>query len=197
MDLDPTEEQRFFQETTRKFLDSEMPSSRVRELAKTADGFDSAWWRRGAQLGWTSLLVAEADGGGTLSGNGLTDLAIVAEEFGRSVAPGPLFGTNICAQIISRRGSAQQRTEILPGLLDGSTIAAWCFHETSRPWSSLGRFFSFAHTNDGYILNGTKIAVEYGVQADWLLVTGADANGQKSQFLLQANTPGISVKSIW
>jgi alkylation response protein AidB-like acyl-CoA dehydrogenase len=195
MELDPTEEQRFFQETTRKFLDSEMPTSRVRELAKTSDGFDSAWWRRGAELGWTSLLVAEADGGGTLSGNGMADLAIVAEEFGRSVSPGPLFGTNICAQIISRRGTTQQRTEILPGLLDGNTVGAWCFHETSRPWSSLGRSFSVAASHDGYLLNGTKIAVEYGAQADVLLVSAADTNGQKSQFLLRAETPGITIKS--
>jgi alkylation response protein AidB-like acyl-CoA dehydrogenase len=195
MELDPTEEQRFFQETTRKFLDSEMPTSRVRELAKTSDGFDAAWWRRGAELGWTSLLVAEADGGGTLSGNGMADLAIVAEEFGRAVAPGPLFGTNICAQIISRRGSTQQRTEILPGLLDGNTVSAWCFHETSRPWSSLGRSFNVTASSDGYLLNGTKIAVEFGAQADVLLVSAADANGQKSQFLVPAKTPGITIKS--
>lgn len=194
MELDPTEEQRFFQETTRKFLESEMPTSRVRELAKTSDGFDSAWWRRGAELGWTSLLVAEADGGGTLSGNGMADLAIVAEEFGRSVSPGPLFGTNICAQIISRRGTTQQRTEILPGLLDGNTVGAWCFHETSRPWSSLGRSFSVAASHDGYLLNGTKIAVEYGAQADVLLVSAADANGQKSQFFVPVKTPGITIK---
>ncbi len=48
------------------------------------------WWQEGAELGWTSLLVPEEDGGGSVSGHGLLDLVLVAEEMGRRVAPGPL-----------------------------------------------------------------------------------------------------------
>ncbi len=210
MDLDPTDEQRFFQETTRKFLESEMPITRVRELARTADGFDRAWWRRGAELGWTSLLVQEPDGGGTLSGNGTADLAIVAEEFGRSAAPGPLVPLNICAQTISLVGTDRQRAEVLPGLLDGSVVATWCFHEADRPWNGLGRTMqATADDRGGWVLHGTKTAVEYAAQADWLLVSVGDsgvispASGgphptggaldRPAQFLLRADTPGVTI----
>jgi alkylation response protein AidB-like acyl-CoA dehydrogenase len=213
VELDPNDEQRFFQETTRKFLDTEMPVTRVRELAKTQDGFDRAWWRRGAELGWTSLLVRETDGGGTLSGNGTSDLAIVAEEFGRSVAPGPLIPLNICAQTISLLGTDTQRAEVLPGLLDGSVIATWCFHESARPWNVLGQTMQATLDVDGgWLLTGTKTAVEYGAQADWLLVsvgtsdnattnsgahdrpdpTGGPPHGP-TQFLLRADTPGVTI----
>src|SRR5437764_335385 len=68
MHLALTDDQQFFQETTRKFLEQEMPVTAVRALGNEADGFDRAWWARGAELGWTSLLVSEADGGGSLSG---------------------------------------------------------------------------------------------------------------------------------
>jgi alkylation response protein AidB-like acyl-CoA dehydrogenase len=194
MELDPTDEQRFFQETTRKFLEAEVPITRVRELAKTPDGFDRASWRRGAELGWTSLLVREADAGGTLSGNGTADLAIVAEEFGRSVAPGPLIPLNICAQMISRSGSDSQRAEVLPGLLDGSVIATWCFHESARPWDGLGRTLTATKSPaGGWVLHGTKMAVEYAAQADWLLVSVGGPDGP-TQFLLRADTPGVTIR---
>ena len=55
-----------------------------------ASAFDPQWWTRAAELGWTSLLVPEELGGGSVSGNGVEDLAIVAELIGKTVAPGPL-----------------------------------------------------------------------------------------------------------
>ena len=82
MENGPSEEQEFLRETTRKFLEAEVPLTVVRSLADDPAGFDRGWWRRGAELGWTSMLVPEAYGGGSLGG-GLTDLAIVAGEMGR------------------------------------------------------------------------------------------------------------------
>src|SRR5437868_3122026 len=60
-------------------------------------GFDEKYWRRGLDLGWTSLLVAEEHGGGSISGDGLVDLTLVAYEFGRHAAPGPLVPSNVVA----------------------------------------------------------------------------------------------------
>ena len=62
--------------------------ARVRALAAEASTFEPARWREAAQLGWTTLLVPEAAGGGSISGNGLADLLIVASGFGRHAAPG-------------------------------------------------------------------------------------------------------------
>ena len=53
--------------------------------------FEPAWWRRAAELGWTALLVPEELGGGSVSGDGVADLAMVAEQLGKTVAPGPLY----------------------------------------------------------------------------------------------------------
>ena len=64
------------------------------------------WWRSGAELGWTSMLVSEADGGGSVSGHGLLDLVLVAEEMGRLVSPGPLVPTNVVAAALARSGPA-------------------------------------------------------------------------------------------
>lgn len=125
MDFDLTDEQAFFAETTRKFLAAESPIAAVRALESSPDGFDRDVWRRGCDLGWTSMLVSEADGGGSLSGHGLRDLSLVAELFGEFVAAGPLAPTSVVAALISLRGTDAQKTKWLPGLLDGSLVGAW------------------------------------------------------------------------
>ena len=90
MMLEPSADQQFFRETTARFLDEQVPVAELRRLRQDPAGFDEKYWRRGLDLGWTSLLVDEAHGGGSISGHGLVDLTLVAYEFGRHAAPGPL-----------------------------------------------------------------------------------------------------------
>ena len=79
-----------FASTTQSFLQKEAPLRYVRDLHAAGASFEPAWWRRAAELGWTSLLVPEELGGGSVSESGLTDLAMIAEQLGKTVAPGPL-----------------------------------------------------------------------------------------------------------
>jgi alkylation response protein AidB-like acyl-CoA dehydrogenase len=123
LDLTLNPDQSFFQETTRRFLEGEAPLTRVRELADDPAGFDRGWWRRGAELGWTAFLVPGEHGGGTLSGGGLADLAIVAEEFGRMVSPGPLHPANVVAGALAASGTPEQQAEVLPGIVSGDLVA--------------------------------------------------------------------------
>ena len=93
---------------------------------------------RGAELGWASFLVSEDDGGGSLSGKGVVDLAIVAEEMGRLVSPGPLVPTNVVADAVARGGSAALRDEVLPGIVAGEIVAAWCIAGPGGGWDEHG-----------------------------------------------------------
>ena len=97
-----SEDQEFFRETTARFLREHAPPDALRALRDDPAGFDAGYWRRGAELGWTSLLVAEEHGGGTISGPGLIDLSLVAYEFGQHAAPGPLVVTN-CRRLGAER----------------------------------------------------------------------------------------------
>ena len=99
-----------FASTTQAFLQKEAPLRHVRELHAAGVSFDPAWWRRAAELGWTGLLVPEDLGGGSVSGSGVADLAMVAEQLGKTVAPGPLYPVSIvlaglaeCAELASAR----------------------------------------------------------------------------------------------
>ncbi|HEY3672236.1 MAG TPA: acyl-CoA dehydrogenase family protein [Acidimicrobiia bacterium] len=199
MNLGLTDDQQFFQETTRKFLEQEAPLTTVRALADGPDGFDRAWWARGAELGWASFLVPEDDGGGSLSGEGVVDLAIVAEEMGRLVSPGPLVPTNVVADAVARGGSAELRAEVLPGIVAGEVVAAWCIAGAGGGWDghgvTVGAIPAGDRADDGLVLDGVSTPVEYGAQADELLVT-ARSDGELTQCLIPASTAGVHIEPI-
>src|ERR1700722_15366583 len=117
-----SEDQEFFRETTARFLTQQAPPDALRALRDDPAGFDAGYWRQGAELGWTSLLVAEEHGGGTISGPGLVDLGLVAYAFGRRAAPGPGAPTNGGAATLSAHGAAPG---VLASLLSGEGIATW------------------------------------------------------------------------
>jgi alkylation response protein AidB-like acyl-CoA dehydrogenase len=195
MEIALTDDQEFFRDTTRKFLGSECPIPKVRELRGDEDGFEPDYWRQGAELGWTSLLVPEEFGGGSVSGNGASDLALVAHAFGVHVAPGPLLPCNVVAATLARSGSEQQRSDVLPALIAGEQIATWADTELP-PHDMLGTVMLRAERDgEGYVLSGVKSPVEAGAQADHLLVT-ATTDAGLTQFLVPADAGGLSVTPL-
>jgi alkylation response protein AidB-like acyl-CoA dehydrogenase len=195
MELELTSDQELLRDTTRRFLQASVPLTAVRALADDPSGFDRGWWKKGAELGWTSLLVDEARGGGSVSGEGLRDLALVAEEMGAMVSPGPLIPTNVVAQTISVDGSDDLAERILPGLLSGESVAAWCVAEQGRPVDPSGVTLRAERNGDGFVLDGVKLPVEAGAEADWLLVTATGPDGL-SQFLVPTSAPGVQVTAL-
>jgi alkylation response protein AidB-like acyl-CoA dehydrogenase len=193
VDLELTDDQELFRETTAKFIERTCPVSTVREWAeKEPAGYPHAWWRQGAELGWTSLLVSEDDGGGSVSGHGLLDLTLVAEVMGHWVSPGPLLPTNVVAAAVSEFATESQKERYLPGLLSGETIATWCLAEPRRSGLPDGVTLTAARRGDGFVLSGRKAPAEAAAEAGFFVVA-ALVDGAVTQFLVEADTPGVSV----
>ena len=192
MNLELTEDQEFFRETTRRFLESESPLASVRDLWDTADGFDRGWWCKAAELGWTSLFVPERHGGGTLSGGAAADAAIVAEEMGRMVAPGPFLPVDVVAAALAADGSDAQHAAVFPALVAGQSIATWAFAEPDSSWSAAGIATTAVFEGDDVVLRGTKSFVEAAAVADWFLVSARTDEGF-TQVLVPAGTAGVTV----
>ena len=191
MQLALSSDQEFFRETTAKFLKEQIPVAELRALRDDPIGYSPARWRQGADLGWTSLLVSEADGGGSISGSGLLDLVLVAHEFGAQAAPGPLLPTNLVAATLSDEAGGSHAA-LLDGLLTGTTIATWCLGEP-QPNDRLGRIeLEVRIDGSDVVLNGTKRPVEAAAQADHLLVTGRSGSGL-TQVLVPRDTPGVTI----
>jgi alkylation response protein AidB-like acyl-CoA dehydrogenase len=192
VDLDLTDDQDLFLDTTRKFLTASWPVSAVRRLIDDPVGFDRDVWATGAELGWTSLLVPEAHGGGTISGQGVADLAIVAEELGRFVFAGPVLPANVVAFSLARWGSDDLAKMHLPALAAGTEMAAWATAEGNDRWGADDVALTATPSGDGYRLDGLKSPVQDAHVADQLLVT-ARTPGGITQFLLPAATAGLTI----
>jgi alkylation response protein AidB-like acyl-CoA dehydrogenase len=193
VDVQLTDDQELLRETTANFLERTCPISTVREWAeKEPAGFPDAWWQQGAALGWTSLLVSEEDGGGSVSGHGLLDLTLVAEEMGRRVSPGPLLPTNVIAAALSEYGTDEQKTRHLPRILSGEAIATWCLGEVGASGLPDAITFEAGLQGGEFVLTGRKGAAQAAAESDLFLVA-ALVDGEPTQFLVEADTPGVTV----
>ncbi len=197
--LNPTPDQLLFQQTTATFLDELVPPGVLRELRDDPTGEPDGYWARGAELGWISPLVREEDGGGAIGEHGLVDLALIAYEFGRHAAPGPLAPTNIVAALLSHRGDGRH-TDAVASLVDGSATAAWCLAERA-PNDRLG----------GWSLEGSlEVRIDGDeVRAQRHQTTGRSGAGRRpvarhrpgrvggvTNVLVPASTPGVTVRSL-
>lgn len=187
--LDLSSDQEFFRETTAKFLTDQAPVDELRRLRDDPAGFSWDYWRRGAELGWISLLVPEEQGGGSISGAGLADLAIVAYEFGAHAAPGPLVVANVVASALSSSGG---HDAVLAELVSGESIAAWCLAEPAPYDGFEGVTLTVKADGDDLLINGVKRSVESANEAAHLLVTGRTGDGL-SQVLVPVGATGVSV----
>ncbi len=189
--LDLSEDQEFFRDTTRRFLEAESPLTSVRELFDTAHGFDPDWWRRAAELGWTAMFATEAVGGGPLSGDPASDTAIVAEEIGRMVAPGPFLPVNVVVAGLTMAGG--EHAELVRELVAGQAVATWALAEDGPRWDATGLSTRVETHGDEVVVSGVKHQVEALAAARYVLVTGRADEGL-AQVLVPTDATGVSVR---
>lgn len=190
--LELDSEQEFLQKTTARFLEDQASVTELRRLRDDPGGYKPDFWRQGAELGWTSLLVAEDDGGVAISDSGLVDLTLVAHEFGTHAAPGPLVGTNVVAGALSAAGG---HGDLIERLLDGSTIGAWAFTEGTATGDFTDVRLEITVSGDELILNGVKRPVESAERASHLLVSGRADSGP-TQVLVPTDAAGLSITAM-
>src|SRR5690606_39616833 len=116
-----TDDHRELAEVARSFLTSQQARAAARALLDADDEARPPFWSELAGLGWLGLHISEKHGG---SGYGLPELVVVVEELGRAVAPGPFVPTVVASAVLADAGSDEQRDRLLPGLVDGSVVAA-------------------------------------------------------------------------
>jgi alkylation response protein AidB-like acyl-CoA dehydrogenase len=186
-------DQTLLRDTTARFLEDQVPLSRLRKERNDPVGFDSSYWRSGAEMGWTSLLVGEEFAGGSVSGRGPVDLALIAYEFGRHAAPGPLVDCNVVASAVSGQEGDLHRA-VLADLMTGTTIAASCLG--AAPWQEPDEATVRIRRDGGDVLiDGAVRPVESAGQAGHLLVTGMSESGM-TQVLVPATAPGIAITAL-
>jgi alkylation response protein AidB-like acyl-CoA dehydrogenase len=164
-------------------------SEQRRSVVKADPGFDEKTWSRLAEMGLLGLPFAEADGG---MGAGPVEVAIVAEEIGRVLAPEPFIETVVLAGgLVAAVGTAEQRGEILGGISEGTTIAVFAHAEPGTRWSPSAEGVTATRSGDGWTLTGVKEPVPSGARAD-VLVVSAVVDGGTGLFLVQGDAEGLT-----
>jgi alkylation response protein AidB-like acyl-CoA dehydrogenase len=170
-----TDDHRELAEVARAFLTSQKARWAARSLLETADESRPPFWQNLVELGWLGLHIDEEHGG---SGYGLPELVVVIEELGRAVAPGPFVPTVIASAVIANDGSAEQKSRLLPGLIDGTVTAG----------IGLGGEVRVADGPKNRIANGEAGIVLGAGLAELLLIAAGD-----DVLLLERGRDGVSV----
>jgi alkylation response protein AidB-like acyl-CoA dehydrogenase len=194
LDLDLSSDQELMRSTTARFVETACPLTTVRQLAAEHAPEGADYRRQAAELGWFAMLVPEDLGGGTVSGNGVADAAIVAEERGRGLQPGPFVAVNAVVAGLAIDGDDEQRAKVLPAVAAGEKTATWALAAASGDWTP-GAGIVAAERGGAWGVSGGAGFVQDADRADWLLVTaGGDAG--LTQFLVPSGTPGVTVELL-
>ena len=121
MPVGVSEEHAALHDAVRRWTETHCPPSVPRALLDSDSEELPGFWASLVEQGWLGLHVSEPDGG---QGFGLAELAVVLEELGRAVAPGPFLPTVLTSAVIAAGGREAVRRALLPGLCDGSTTGA-------------------------------------------------------------------------
>jgi alkylation response protein AidB-like acyl-CoA dehydrogenase len=189
-----TDDQRMLVDACARLMMDTYPLERVREMAYEDAAFAAAYRRRAAELGWYSMLVPEGLGGGTISGNGVLDAALIAYQRGRLLQPGAFVGTNVVAYALAAAGTEEQRGKVLPSLISGEASASWVV--TDSPGApAMDGVVSATRTGGGFRLSGDATFIEDPGPRGWFLITAAGDDGP-GLFLVRADEPGLHAQPL-
>jgi alkylation response protein AidB-like acyl-CoA dehydrogenase len=187
-----TEEQQLLRTTVRDLLAQRATSERVREVMLGTEGFDARLWDELAQLGLTGLAVPEAHGG---AGASFVEVAIVAEELGRRLAPVPFLSSAVLGTTaLLHAGTDDQRAAHLPAVAAGATRLALA-HLDDRGRLTADPGVRAVRDGDTWVLDGTAGYVVDGGTAD-LLVTAAVTDDGLALFLVPADAAGLTRTAV-
>ncbi|HMG25446.1 MAG TPA: acyl-CoA dehydrogenase [Acidimicrobiia bacterium] len=179
MHLEFTAEQDELRDGVRAMLARECPIALVREVVEKGAQPD-ALWAQMVELGWPALTVPEQAGG---LGMGEVELAVVVEELGRVLAPGPFVPTvTQFAPVVAEAGSPEQQARFLGAVAAGEITGTLALVEENGSIDATRISSTASPDGDGFVLDGTKAAVLEAATADEIAVVarhrGTDDDGR-------------------
>ncbi len=198
MDFDLGKEQVMLQKSARDFLNKECPKELVRDMMDDDKGHSPKVWGKMADLGWQALAFPEEYDG---IGSNFLDLAVLLEEMGRALLPGPFVPTVILAgRTILAVGNKEQKKRFLPAIANGEIIMTVALLEASGSIEPSGIAVTAGLSGNDFIINGTKLFVPDAHIADHLICVARtkEGNGEEgiSLFLVDAKSKGLKVDML-
>ncbi|GAB5413130.1 MAG: pimeloyl-CoA dehydrogenase small subunit [Congregibacter sp.] len=194
MNFDFSEEQTMLRDSVARFVQDDYDFDTRRSIVESDSGMSADNWSTFAELGWLSVPFAEDHGG---FGGGPVDLMVMMEEFGKGLVVEPYFATVVLfGGVLRIAGNEQQQSEYIPGIIDGSRLGAFAYLERQSRYEFSDMTSRAVASGDGFVLNGEKVLVANGANADTLVVAARTAGDQSDQhgislFLVAADAAGV------
>jgi alkylation response protein AidB-like acyl-CoA dehydrogenase len=171
----------------RQWLDERASIDVVRDLMETEAGSDPGHWAELAELGWLGMAVDEELGG---AGQGFMEMAVVAEEMGRSLFPSPFLSTVVMGStLVAAIGTGEQKQALLPEIATGRRRLAVAIDPAARP------SVSATESAGSWILEGVARFVLDGHTADLVLVEAGTALGPRV-FVVESGAQGFRAERL-
>jgi alkylation response protein AidB-like acyl-CoA dehydrogenase len=192
------EDQAMLRDSARDFMKSEAPVAHFRKYRdmECKDGFSHGLWRQFAEMGFTGILIPEADGG---MGMGHIEAGILLEEIGRNLSPSPFLSTSVAAVEALKLADKAMRARWFPGILAGETVIGLAIDEgvKHRPENAVCKA---ERSGNGFKISGHKQFVVQGASSDMLIVVArtAGATGETdglTLFAVEKDAPGMAMES--
>ncbi len=174
-----TEDREALRAAVAELLADRCTEADVRAAMVTPEGYDAALWGQLAQLGVLGLVVPDEHGG---SGSTFEEVAVVLEELGRVLCPGPFLATTLATLTLLRAADPQLAARYLPQIAAGELVATVAVEQPAR-----GAVPAPQVVASGGVLSGVVPYVLDGHVAQLLLVAASDG-----VYALQPGARGIS-----
>jgi alkylation response protein AidB-like acyl-CoA dehydrogenase len=196
VDFDFTSEQVMLRNLAREVLSRESGTPAVRRMMDDETGFDESLWKQLADTGLLGAAIDEERGG---QGLGSIEQALIHEEMGRAVYPGPYLATvTLAASAIAAAGDRSQMDAYLPDIVAGKLKATFAYAEDDVSISPGGVKLRARSQGGDYILSGTKRFVPFAHVADLILVVARTSDASEpgrgiTIFALPRDAPGLMI----
>jgi alkylation response protein AidB-like acyl-CoA dehydrogenase len=184
-----SEDQKFVQQTARDYLEEHASLDACRTALESSRPLDEELWKGVAEMGWLGAAVPEIYGG---AGLGHLELALIAEEVGRALAPIPFAGSvYLATEALLLAGSDEQKERYLPRLVSGDLVGSFAANEGVGEANLEAPAVVF----DGSTVSGVKQPVLDGGAAGLAVVVAKEGSGS-SLVLVELDASGVARTSL-
>jgi len=193
VDFNLSEEQEALQEMARDFLRERWPADRMRAALDAPPAvIDDEVWQEIVEMGWLGVSASEAVGG---IGGDVTTAAVLAQEAGRGVLPGPFQSSLAAAIALEQSGDEAVCGGLLADLIAGRTRVTLAVEEPGGGYGPDAVATSVQDHAGGWRISGTKILVPDAQSADVLLVATQSPSGL-GLARVDAGAPGVAISPM-
>jgi len=195
MDFTFNEEQTLIQRQVEQFIQRDYDWESRQSLISTDSGYSLDNWNTFAELGWLGISLSDDSGG---FGGSSIDTMILMEEFGKGLVLEPFLETVVmCAELIDKAGTLEQKKDVLTDVVEGKIQLALAYAEPQSRFNLADVMTEAKLESDNFILNGFKSVVMNGPNANKFIISARTSGGQRDEsgislFLVDAEVSGLS-----